>query len=188
VRFKLAQDIEFKVADLKEKTAKTLFRQFVLEEAWGIEPNWDYPFVFKASQYPASTASRYRGRYEFRKHYFPILADLKDGGEEFLCAQLVDNHAQVKHWVRNLDRAPAGFWLTTSKGRFFPDFIAELNDGRVAVIEYKGAHLVNDPYEIEKRLIGELWAKTSKGRCIFGWITSQRNGLSVSEQLDATLS
>ncbi len=187
MRFKLAQDIEARVGDLKDKAARTQFRQWVLEEAWDIEPDWSRPLVFEANRYPVPAGSRYAGRYEFPKHFYPVLADLKDGGEEFLCAQLLDNHAQVKRWVRNLTTAPCGFALATSRGRFFPDFVAELVDGRVAVVEYKGAHLLNDPYEIEKRHIGELWARKSQGRCLFGQIAKERGGVGMSGQLDALL-
>ena len=186
-RFKLAQDIEARIGDLKDKAAKTQFRQLVLEQAWDIEPDWTRPLTFEANRYPVPAGSRYSGRYQFNKHFYPVLADLKDGGEEFLCAQLLDNHAKVKHWVRNLDTTPCGFALATSKGRFFPDFIAELIDGRIAVVEYKGAHLLNDPYEIEKRQIGELWALKSQGRCLFGQIAKQRDGVGMSGQLDALL-
>ncbi len=187
VRFRLAQDIESKVADLKDSAAKAHFRQLVLEEAWDIEPDWSRPLVFEANRYPVPAGSRYSGRYQFNKHFYPVQADLKDGGEEFFCAQLLDNHAKVKHWVRNLTTAPCGFGLATSKGRFYPDFVAELLDGRIAVVEYKGAHLLNDPYEIEKRQIGELWARNSKGRCLFGQITKERAGVGTAGQLDALL-
>ena len=186
-RFKLAQDIEARVGDLKDKAAKASFRQLVLEEAWTIEPDWTQPLVFEASRYPVPAGSRYGGRYEFRKHFYPVLADLKDGGEEFSCAQLLDRHKNVRHWVRNLVAAPCGFSLATSKGRFFPDFVAELLDGRVAVVEYKGAHLLNDPYEIEKRQVGELWARKSGKRCLFGQIALQKNGVGMAGQLDALL-
>ena len=186
-RFKLAQDIEARVGDLKDKAAKAQFRQLVLEEAWAIEPDWSRPLVFEANRYPVPAGTRYSGRYEFPKHFYPVLADLKDGGEEFLCAQLLDNHAKVKRWVRNLTTLPCGFALATSRGRFFPDFVAELIDGRIAVVEYKGAHLLNDPYEIEKRKIGELWARKSQGRCLFGQIAKERDGVDMSGQLDALL-
>jgi type III restriction enzyme len=186
-RFKLAQDIEARVGDLKDKAAKTQFRQLVLEEVWAIETDWSRPLLFEANRYPVPVGSRYSGRYKFNKHFYPVQADLKDGGEEFLCAQLLDNHAKVKHWVRNLTTAPCGFALATSKGRFFPDFVAELLDGSVAVVEYKGAHLLNDPYEIEKRQIGELWARKSAGRCLFGQIVKDRAGLDMAGQLNALL-
>ncbi len=186
-RFKLAQDIEARVSDLKDKAAKTQFRQLVLEQTWDIEPDWSRPLVFEPNRYPVPAGSRYDGRYQFSKHFYPVLADLKDGGEEFLCAQLLDNHPQVKRWVRNLTTSPCGFALPTSRGRFFPDFVAELKDGRIAVIEYKGGHLVNDPYEIEKRQIGELWAEKSGGKCLFRQIIKEQSGIGMSGQLDAVL-
>jgi len=186
-RFKLAQDIEARVGDLKDKAAKAQFRQLVLEGEWTIEPDWTNPVMFEANRYPVPAGSRYTGRYQFNKHFYPVLADLKDGGEEFFCAQLLDNHPKVKHWVRNLVTEPCGFALATSRGRFFPDFVAELNDGRIAVVEYKGAHLLNDPYEIEKRQIGELWAQKSGGKCIFGQVAKEKDGVGLSGQLDKLL-
>ena len=186
-RFKLAQDIQARVGDLKDKAAKAQFRQLVLEGAWTIEPDWTRPLLFEANRYPVPAGSRYAGRYQFNKHFYPVLADLKDGGEEFLCAQLLDNHSAVKHWVRNLVTEPCGFALATSRGRFFPDFVAELTDGRLAVVEYKGAHLLSDPYEIEKRQIGELWASKSGGKCVFGQIAKERDGVGLSGQLDRLL-
>ena len=117
----------------------------------------------------------------------PVQADLNDSGEEFLCAQLPDNHRAVKHWVRNLTTAPYGIALATSKGRFYPDFVAELLDGRVAVVKYKGAHLLSDPYEIEKRHIGELWARKIAGKCLFGQIVKDQACVGMSGQLDTLL-
>lgn len=184
-RFKLAQDIEARVGDLKDKAAKSQFQQLVLDGAWQVQPDWSRPLVFEANRYPVPAGSRYGGRYQFNKHFYPVLADLTDPGEEFSCAQLLDNHAKVKHWVRNLTTAPCGFALATSRGRFFPDFVAELVDGRVALVEYKGAHLLNDPYEIEKRQVGELWARNSGERCVFGYIVKDRAGVAMTGQLDA---
>ncbi|MDD2544896.1 MAG: DEAD/DEAH box helicase family protein [Burkholderiaceae bacterium] len=190
-RFQLARAIESHVADLHDAATRRAFQQQVLgqggDQAWLVEPDWAHPHVFTPGRYPAPVASRYGGRYQFGKHYFPVLADLKDGGQEFQCAQLIDHHPQVRHWVRNLDTAPCGFGLPTSRGRFYADFVAELLDGRVAVLEFKGAHLQNDPYEIEKRQVGELWAETSQGRALFGWLTMVQDGKSLAQQLDAVL-
>ncbi|GAD21145.1 DEAD/DEAH box helicase [Acidovorax sp. MR-S7] len=182
-RFQLARAIENHVADLWRGAAQRAFQQKVLgDEGWLVEPDWAHPHVFMPGRYPASAASRYGGRWRFEKHYFPVLADLKDGGQEFQCAQLIDRHPQVRHWVRNLDTAPCGFGLPTSRGRFYADFVAELVDGRVALLEFKGL-LQHDPYELEKRQVGELWARTSGGRAVFGWLTID----GLAQQLDAAL-
>lgn len=46
-----------------------------------------------------------------------------------------------------------------------PDFICALQDGRILVVEYKGAHLWKESEE--KRKIGRLWAETSDQKCLF---------------------
>lgn len=51
----------------------------------------------------------------------------------------------------------------------------------------KVTHLLNDPYGIEKRQVGELWARKSKKRCLFGQIALQKNGVGMAGQLDALL-
>ena len=87
--------------------------------------------------------------------------------------------------VRNLERQPeASFWLPTSTDRFYPDFVAELTDGRVLVIEYKGAHLYDGSDAREKRDIGKVWAAASDGRCLFAMVTdAEKAGKSVTAQL-----
>ena len=188
LRFVLARRIDAQIADMRDAAAKTQFQQLVLDGGWHIEPDWTHTFNFTPGSYPAHAGNRYTGRWEFKKHYYPVIADLKDKGEEFECARLIDRHPQVKHWVRNLDQTPFGFWLPTARGRTFPDFIVELMDGRLAVIEYKGAHLRNDPYEIEKRKVGELWAANSDGKCVFRFIYLEDGDLSMEAQIDRAFS
>ncbi|MCG3189114.1 MAG: hypothetical protein LKCHEGNO_01382 [Burkholderiaceae bacterium] len=79
----------------------------------------------------------------------------------------------------------AGFWLPTSFGRFYPDFVCELTDGRILVVEYKGAQIASMPKEIEKGEVGRLWAARSGGRCAFAWVLKDRGGLNVTQQIDA---
>ena len=62
-------------------------------------------------------------------------------GEEFRCAQAIDSLPGLRYWIRNAARDPASFWLPTAAGRFYPDFVAQLDNGRLLVVEYKGALL-----------------------------------------------
>jgi type III restriction enzyme len=94
--------------------------------------------------------------------------------DEALCAKKLEACPNVKRWVRNLDREPAGgFCLPLSPGRFFPDFVAELADGRIALIEHKGGHLAHDPHELLKKSVGDLWAKLSGGKAVFAWVVDR---------------
>ena len=129
-----------------------------------VSPN--HCFSFDPHRYPCNT--RYTGGYQFQKHYYPHVGDLKATGEEFQCAQFIDTLQEVKYWVRNLERQPQfSFWLQTSTDKFYPDFVGLLTDGRYLVVESKGEHLWSADDAKEKREIGELWEKRSDGKCLF---------------------
>lgn len=81
--------------------------------------------------------------------------------------------ADIAYQAQPFDEAPC-----------FPDFIAELLDGRLAVIEYKGTRLRNDHYEIEKRKVGELWAASSGGKCVFKFVCLEDGGLNMGSQIN----
>lgn len=46
-----------------------------------------------------------------------------------------------------------------------------MKDGRILVIEYKGAHLAETEDSREKEQIGQLWAAASGGRCAFAMVS-----------------
>ena len=58
-----------------------------------------------------------------------------------------------------------------------------LADGRILVVEYKGAHLINDPLTKQKDNVGALWEAKSKGKGLFLMAERVKEGLSVSEQV-----
>lgn len=123
-------------------------------------------FAFDKRPYPA--AWFYQGAYQFQKHFSGMVGELAAKGEEFECAKLIDTLPQVKFWIRNLSNRPnTSFWLQTSTDRFYPDFVLMLNDGRIFAIEYKGAHLADNPDTLEKTNIGQLWAARSQGKALF---------------------
>ena len=110
----------------------------------------------------------------------------KDGkpAEEFVCARAIDVHPGVKHWVRNVERDERfSFWLPTATDYFYPDFVAELQGGRVMVVEYKGAHLLHDPDTREKDQIGRQWEASSGGKCLFLMAVADDKGRDVATQI-----
>ncbi|MBN8510776.1 MAG: type III restriction endonuclease subunit R, partial [Burkholderiales bacterium] len=184
----LVRRLALRIGELRDKAAKAAFTQLVLEGGWDLHAGPAHAFRFDPAVYPVPANRRYDGKFRFAKHFYPVVAHLKDGGEEHACAVAIDAHPKVKHWVRNLDSDPvAGFWLPTSAGRFYPDFVCELNDGRVFVAEYKGEHLRSVPKEIEKGQVGRLWAERSAGKALFALLFKQERGLNVAQQIDEAL-
>lgn len=108
------------------------------------------------------------GQWDFRKHFYGRIGDF-DSKEEFECAVQLDMLAQtgrIKYWVRNLVNKPGcAFFLQKATGRFWPDFVCELPDGKILVVEYKGAQGWTDAED--DRQIGGLWAELSDGKCRF---------------------
>lgn len=143
-----------------------------IETAW-LEDSFRYTFEFRPNQYLVRPPY-YSGRFKFRKHYYPRIHDLRekraDGSfaEEFRCAQAIEAHPKVKHWIRNVKREPRfSFWLPTATDYFYPDFVCELIDQRLLVVEYKGKPYKTNDDSREKGQVGHQWEKISVGRCLF---------------------
>ena len=168
VRFKypLARAVQQKIAAYRREAYAKGYQDGLFGPQAEVETRLADGFAFDQRPYPA--AWHYQGSYRFQKHFFGAVGELNAKGEEFECARFIDTLPQVKHWIRNLATRPqTSFWLPTSTDRFYPDFVAELQDGRVLVIEYKGEHLADTPDAQEKRNIGQLWAGKSSGKGIF---------------------
>ena len=149
--------------DIREATAfeRALFPQSGMD----FQTSADLALVFDESRYGYNQP--YKGSMDFKKHLFRVIGDLEPTGEEHECAVAIERNPHVKAWVRNTSRQPHSFWLQTSSDKFYPDFVALLNDGRVMVIEYKGAPYFTNDDSKEKRLVGDLWAERSGGTCLF---------------------
>ncbi len=171
-KFRLRDAAAAKIDAHRQQAHALSFAQLLHEDS-PLEVSPNLVFTFDPEEYPAPVNSLYKGQHQFKKHYYPDVGDLKNSGEEHECAQTIDALEEVKYWVRNLDSQPArSFWLQTSAGRFYPDFVCKLHSGRSLVVEYKGAHLYAGAEE--KRTIGELWEKRSRGECLFVMPTERK--------------
>ena len=151
-------------------------------ERWATGTSPDWTFRFQPGQYPARHV--YAGRWRFAKHYFEHIHALKDKGEEFDCAKALDALPEVRHWVRNIEQQERfSFWLPTATDYFYPDFVAELTDGRLFAVEYKGDAYASDDDSGEKRAIGQAWARASAGRGVFLMVEKSFKGMDVPAQL-----
>ena len=186
-KYQLAKVVQQKISACRKQAYKQSYQQFLFAPKASVETSFANGFAFENRPYPATTL--YRGRYQFKKHFFGSVGELKDDGEEFVCAQLIDNLPQVKYWIRNLSGRPrTSFWLPTSTDRFYPDFVALLEDGRILVVEYKGGDRITTDDTKEKRNIGELWASKSDGKGLF-LMAEKKNasGQELSIQLAAAV-
>lgn len=181
-KYRLAKAITGKINEHRVASRIKGYQESLFSTDASPKASFTYAFEFKPDQYPATTY--YRGRFKFKKHYYgnDRIGELKNEGEEFACAQALDMQSQVKYWVRNLDSRPkTSFRLPLANGWFYPDFVALLEDGRILVLEYKGAHLVET--STEKVNIGELWESKSNGKGVFLMAEKLKDGFVVSDQI-----
>lgn len=167
VRYKreLRRDLASEIDRLRKDREASQFQDFFGTDTADFATGAEIGVTFDEDRYAYNQP--YRGGTKFTKHYFPIIGDLQADGEEHECACYLDRHNDVKFWVRNVDRKPNAFWLQLSTRKFYPDFVALLQDGRKMAVEYKGEHIFDTRESREKRLIGETWAEASKGECVF---------------------
>tara|TARA_R110002124_G_scaffold287273_1_gene472177 strand:+ start:2029 stop:4710 length:2682 start_codon:yes stop_codon:yes gene_type:complete len=143
---------------------------------------------FDASVY-ATVPTTPTGAVRLDKHLLgpdrvPLL-DSNVGGEEFTCAVELNGLEEVDVWVRNVARHRDSFWLPRLKDRFYPDFVARLQNGRVFIVEYKGQHLVTAEEAREKDILGRLWAKTTGN--LFLMVQKISHGKTMGEQMRAAI-
>lgn len=189
-RHPLAQAIGDEIVRLRQIAMTKGFQLRLFEMAVPApEESATYSFQFQPGQYPARNV--YRGSFDFSKHFYPTIHDLQHKtstgleSEEFKCARAIDTHPKVKQWVRNIEKQEKfSFWLPTSTDYFYPDFVAELVDGRLLVVEYRGEVYKTNDDSREKKQVGHQWEKSSGGRCLFLFaVAEDEYGRSVAKQI-----
>ncbi len=101
------------------------------------------------------------------KHLYGTIGLMNE--PELFIAEALATSQKVKWWWRNPDRT--GWFMVGKWGRFFPDFIARFNDGRLVVIEHKGSQLIGNVDTKAKEDLGALWATVAGSRSTFYLVT-----------------
>lgn len=184
-KFILARKVRDKIAAIRQQQRNAVYQQYLFAPEAKVEVSFDTGFAFTDGMY--WDQRRYRGRWKPRRHFLgPENVPAFDGaedGEELGCAQAIDSLPGLKFWVRNVARHPNSFWLPTSTDKFYPDFVAQMNDGRLLVVEYKGGHIASGDDTNEKRTIGQLWERRSGEKGLFIVVEKEVNGQDMRKQL-----
>jgi type III restriction enzyme len=185
-KFLLRNLIAWQVDDLRKRAVAKECEIFLFGDGNEdrVRVGAEYEFEFHPDAYAPDRLYEPSGKwgsYEFEKHYYPRMGDF-DSKEEFACACWLDRQAKVKFWVRNLVRKNGmSFFLQKADGRFYPDFICKMEDGRILAVEYKGQNGWTNAKD--DRDIGELWQELSGGRCLFVMVTD-KNWKPIAEKLE----
>lgn len=182
-KFSIRQLLEARIRDLRRQAMGRAFQHTLFgdDAASRIAVTDRFAYEFHAQAYAPSRDYDGRfGHFDFRRHFHGRVGDF-DSKEEFDCACWLDIQAQqgrIRFWVRNLVRREgSSFFLQKADGRFYPDFLCQLpgraeGRGPILAVEYKGADRWKDAED--DRLIGNLWANLSEGRCRFVMIKDRQ--------------
>ena len=178
-RHALAELLRTRVADHGRIQVRRATEWLIRNEPDAIETSSEFAFKVEEENYRPSRC--YQGTLALRRHAFDLIFDMN--GEEAECAARINSHPNVLRWIRNTEHeTQGGFWLPKSPGKYFPDFLVELTNGTIVIVEYKMGKMANDPEERHKRAIGELWEARSGGRARFAWVVD-RNWQALEEKL-----
>lgn len=174
-----------------QKAKRKGFETFLFENACKCPEDSLSCFKFKPERYqPRRIYEGGSGARDFQKHYFSRIHDLRyktpngEETEEYQCAVAIDMNPNVKQWIRNIEKSEDSFRLPLASGYFYPDFVVELNDGRILVIEYKGAQLIGNVDTKEKESVGRRWEELNRGKVLFLMGVKSRSGLDIYQQIE----
>jgi type III restriction enzyme len=169
-RHQLAEVLRVKIAGHGCQQVRRTMQRLIQRMPEAVETSYELLHMIEEQNY--APTSLHNSGHQFAHHGFDLIAAMNS--EELLCAMEIDRHKNVVRWIRNTEHeSHGGFWLPKSPGRFFPDFIVELKNGCIALVEYKNARIAYAPEEQHKRTVGELWAGRSNGKGRFAWIIDQ---------------
>jgi type III restriction enzyme len=188
--YPLAQKLGDKIKSLRQEARRKAYQLYLFAPEAKTEISFDNGFKFFKDMYHGVSKHR-GGPFKFSKHFLgpnnvPAFSGKEgDEGEEVQCAMMLDSLPEVEFWIRNVAQNANSFWLPTASDKFYPDFVAKLKDGRLFVVEYKGALLAGSGVDDtnEKRLIGEKWERASGGKGLFAVIEKQLAGRNMRQQL-----
>ena len=164
-KFRLREPLENRIADAKWQAMKKVYQTLVLKPEDFIV-NDRNQITFQLGRYAWDW--EYQGFMELPKHFYPQIGNLKADGEEFECALFLATQLEgITFWVRNVERKTTSFSLQTSTDRFYPDFLCQLENGKILAVEYKNKRDWYLPDNVEKRQLGALWEQRSNGACLF---------------------
>ncbi|MDE8345637.1 MAG: DEAD/DEAH box helicase family protein [Acidocella sp.] len=187
-KFILARKLRERLATARLEEQQTVYQRYLFAPEAQVQVSFENGFQFRAGMYRDVKKQR-GGRWKPRKHFLgadglPAFDGAEDG-EEFQCAQAIDSLPEVKFWLRNVAKHPQSFWLPKATGKFYPDFLAQISDGRLMIVEYKGALLAGAGVDDtnEKRAVGRLWEEKSVGKGLFVMVEKQLGDRDMRGQL-----
>lgn len=179
------------------KDMEQFFQENIYDGTAPVETLFEHCYIFEPGDeyYPWS---RNLSSHTFRRHLYSTVADLHPGGIEERVALYLDSHQRVNRWVRNqVNKKSASYSFVVPKGKspsgarnnaFYPDFVVELSNDKILIIEVKGKQLDGNRIEQNKKSVGEFWqARSLDNMCFFLWLVYEDRSQNIEEEINQSI-
>ena len=157
-RYVLADQLSDFISTTLEKYAKDKFDQLLQKKKLSVK-------AFDA--FPNSITLKQSVPNEFNKNYYEKIDKLNGEELEFVRRLDLDTLPNIKYWVRSREKIDPFYIQGWKKGKFYPDFVAVTNKGKIIVLEWKGEDRVSNEDTKYKVEIGDIWEKLGNGKLNF---------------------
>jgi type III restriction enzyme len=154
--------------------AKEEFKREVVEKLSGVRekkeiPSWEVPVIIS-----------YNSRYKKEEHSKSIMKPFytaKPSDPEIKFIELLNKSDKVKWWFKNGETEVKYFAVLRTDGfTFYPDFMIQLKDGSIVILDTKSGMTAKDAKERAEGLQKYVKDQSKKGRKLWGGIAIYING------------
>lgn len=153
----------------KEKYKKEVVEKLKEKRELIDNPEWEVPVIIS-----------YNSRYQQQEQPISVIKPFytaKQSEPERLFIELLNNSKKVKWWYKNGESELKYFAvLRPDDQAFYPDFIIQLKDGKIAIFETKQGMTAKDAKERAEALQGYIKIQNKKGKKLIGGIAINVNG------------
>ena len=89
-KYSIARSIQELVSAYRQQAMNKGYQKTLFAGDADILTTYDFSYEFKADNYPIRSPY-HSGKYDFEKHYYPQIENMKPSGEEFDCAQIIES-------------------------------------------------------------------------------------------------
>jgi len=97
---------------------------------------------------------------KFSKNYYESVGGLNK--EELMFIGKLDLLPNIKFWIRNREREDPFYLQGWKRNKFYPDFIAVTNKGKILALEWKGEDRMTNEDTEYKEWLGKFWEGLNK--------------------------
>ncbi|MCL4354844.1 MAG: DEAD/DEAH box helicase family protein [Patescibacteria group bacterium] len=157
-RYLLLDKLNNVIDQLLENFAKNNFELLLDKKTISVKPFEAFPETITLKQIVPQ---------EFNKNLYTNIDKLNKEEQNFVDRLDLDTLPNIKFWVRNREKIDPFYIQGWKKGKFYPDFVAVTETGKIIALEWKGEDRVSNEDTKYKEEIAKVWQELGNGKLYF---------------------